>query len=269
MPAMTTHRTAATRSMPSCGMPPTASIPFPALSPRRTLGNLLHAASILALCLLVACARPDRTAAAPGTPSAPPAPAATAESSTAQPSTTQQSMEPAPTSPAAATREVATLGAGCFWCIEAVLLRVDGVHAAVSGYIGGAITNPTYEQICTGQTGHAEVVRVEFDPARLSYARLLEIFFALHDPTTLNRQGNDIGTQYRSAIYYHSEAQRETAFQAILRAQVDHRQPIVTEVTAAPQFWPAEDYHQDYFRKNPDNRYCRVMIPPKLKKLGL
>lgn len=178
-------------------------------------------------------------------------------------------MEPAPSPPAPATREVATLGAGCFWCIEAVLLRVEGVLTVVSGYTGGQLENPTYEQICTGQTGHAEVVQVEFDPARLSYSRLLEIFFALHDPTTLNRQGNDIGTQYRSAIYYHSEAQREAALQAILQAQPEHRQPIVTEVTAAPKFWPAEDYHQDYFRKNPDNRYCRVMIPPKLKKLGL
>lgn len=218
-------------------------------------------ASILAAWLLAACARPDRPATTLATPST--------EANLAAPAAAAQAMEPAAPPPAANTREVATLGAGCFWCIEAVLLRVDGVLAVVSGYTGGELEHPTYEQICTGQTGHAEVVRVEFDPARLPYTRLLEIFFAVHDPTTLNRQGNDIGTQYRSAIYYHSEAQRAAALQAILRAQVEHRQPIVTEVTAAPKFWPAEDYHQDYFRKNPDNRYCRVMIPPKLKKLGL
>jgi peptide-methionine (S)-S-oxide reductase len=166
-------------------------------------------------------------------------------------------------------KETATLGAGCFWCIEAVLERVDGVASVDSGYMGGTIERPTYEQVCSGATGHAEVVQVVFDPAKIGYRELLDWFFRAHDPTTLNRQGNDYGTQYRSAIFVHSEAQRQEAEAAKAAAQAQWRDPIVTEITAASKFWPAEDYHQDFFRRNPNQAYCRATIPPKLKKLGL
>lgn len=167
--------------------------------------------------------------------------------------------------------EVATLGAGCFWCVEAVLLQVEGVTAVQSGYMGGETENPSYQQICTGTTGHAEVVQVSFDPARLSYGDLLGWFWRLHDPTTLNRQGADTGTQYRSAIFYHSDEQR-TAAEESKRAAGESgafRDPIVTEVTAAGTFYPAEDYHQDYYRLNKTQGYCRAVIAPKLGKLGL
>jgi peptide-methionine (S)-S-oxide reductase len=170
--------------------------------------------------------------------------------------------------PAAAT-ETATFAAGCFWCIEAVLERIDGVLAVESGYTGGDVVNPTYHQVCTGTTGHAEAVQVTFDPAKISYAELLDWFFRAHDPTTPNRQGNDIGTQYRSAIFWHTEAQRDAALAARQKAQRDHGNPIVTEITQAPRFWPAEEHHQDFFRRNPTQGYCRATIPPKLKKLGL
>ncbi|MEM7199061.1 MAG: peptide-methionine (S)-S-oxide reductase MsrA [Planctomycetota bacterium] len=168
-----------------------------------------------------------------------------------------------------ANTELATLGAGCFWCVEAVLLQIEGVTRVVSGYMGGEIENPTYEDICGGTTGHAEVTQVHFDPSVLSYARLLEWFWQLHDPTTLNRQGNDVGTQYRSAIFYHSDAQREAAEASKLAAQDRFTDPIVTEITAASTFWSAEGYHQDYYRQNPSQAYCRVVIAPKLDHLGL
>lgn len=177
---------------------------------------------------------------------------------------------PTPTpSPAPANREVATFGGGCFWCTEAVLERIDGVFDVTSGYAGGDVDRPTYEQVCSGRTGHAEVVQVTFDPTKIAYGDLLDWFFKSHDPTTLNAQGPDHGTQYRSVVFFHSEAQQKEAIAAIARAQKDHKSKVVTEVTAAPTFWPAEDYHQDYFRQNPNQPYCRAMIPPKLKKLGL
>ena len=167
--------------------------------------------------------------------------------------------------------ETVDLGAGCFWCIEAVLERIKGVKAVESGYMGGIIINPTYRQICTGATGHAEIVRVKFDPATLSFPRLLEVFWELHDPTTLNRQGRDEGTQYRSAIFYHSEAQKKAAEAS--KAKTDKsgkfRNPIVTEITKASAFYLAENYHQDYFEANQNAPYCRVVIWPKLEKLGL
>jgi peptide-methionine (S)-S-oxide reductase len=172
---------------------------------------------------------------------------------------------------AGAEREVATLGAGCFWCIEAVLEQIDGVLDVKSGYMGGTIANPTYEQVCSETTGHAEVVQVAFDPRRLSYEKLLEHFWKLHDPTTLNRQGNDVGTQYRSAIFYHSEAQRQAAERskrALAEARV-YPDPIVTEIVAAGPFYVAENYHQDYYRLNRRAPYCRAVIAPKLDKLGL
>ena len=167
--------------------------------------------------------------------------------------------------------ETVDLGAGCFWCIEAVLERIKGVKTVESGYMGGIIINPTYRQICTGTTGHAEIVRVKFDPEKLKFAQLLEVFWELHDPTTLNRQGRDEGTQYRSAIFYHNEKQKKAA--KISKEKKDKsgkfRNPIVTEITKASAFYAAEDYHQDYFEANQSAPYCRVVIWPKLAKLGL
>ena len=167
--------------------------------------------------------------------------------------------------------ETATLGAGCFWCIEAVLEQIDGISDVASGYMGGTIDNPTYEQSCTGLTGHAEVVQVTFDPKVIDFAGVLEHFWKLHDPTTLNRQGNDFGTQYRSAIFYHSPKQREIAEK--IKKEKDERgafhSPIVTEITEAVKFYRAEKYHQDYYRNNKAAPYCRSVITPKLEKLDL
>ena len=170
---------------------------------------------------------------------------------------------------ALAGRETATFGAGCFWCVEAVLEQLDGVLDVTSGYMGGEVPEPTYQQVCSGTTGHAEVVQVTFDPAVLSYDALLAWFWRLHDPTTLNRQGADAGTQYRSAIFYHSPAQREAAERSKAAAQAQFADPIVTEITAAGAYHPAEDYHQDYYRLNTRQGYCRAVIAPKLNKLGL
>jgi peptide-methionine (S)-S-oxide reductase len=166
-------------------------------------------------------------------------------------------------------REVATLGGGCFWCLEAVYDEVRGVQDVVSGYAGGFVVNPTYRQVCDGKTGHAEVVRVTFDPTVITFREILEIFFAIHDPTTLNRQGADVGPQYRSAIFYHSPEQKATAQAVIaeLNATRVFDKPIVTEVTGATRFYAAEDYHQEYFRKNPYQPYCQVVVSPKVAKL--
>jgi peptide-methionine (S)-S-oxide reductase len=164
--------------------------------------------------------------------------------------------------------ETATLGGGCFWCTEAVFDEVIGVTDVVSGYTGGQLDNPTYDDICTGSTGHAEVIRVTFDPAVISYAEVLEIFFATHDPTTLNKQGADRGTQYRSAIFVHSPEQRLIAEKMIaqLNAEKIWGSPIVTEVTDAPIFYAAEDYHQEFFKRNPNQGYCMAVVSPKLSK---
>lgn len=166
--------------------------------------------------------------------------------------------------------ETATLGAGCFWCVEAVLQRIKGVASVQSGYMGGHVEGPTYRAVCTGETGHAEVVQVKFDPETLSFKKLLEVFWALHDPTTLNRQGNDVGTQYRSAIFYHSETQRSEA-EASKAAfnESTFKGKIVTEIAEASTFYPAEDYHQDYYNLNGSQPYCSFVIRPKLVKLGL
>jgi peptide-methionine (S)-S-oxide reductase len=169
------------------------------------------------------------------------------------------------TSNAAAT-EVAVLGGGCFWCTEAVYLEVRGVHSVESGYTGGQQPNPTYEQVCTGATGHAEVVRIEFDPAVISYRDLLEIFFTIHDPTTLNRQGNDVGTQYRSVIYYQSPEQEATARQVIAEMAVVWDAPIVTELSPAQPYYKAEDYHQNYVEQHPLQGYCAFVVAPKVAK---
>ncbi len=163
--------------------------------------------------------------------------------------------------------EKATLGGGCFWCTEAVFESLPGVITVISGYAGGAKTNPTYEEICTGKTGHAEVVEITFDPAKISYAKLLEIFWKAHDPTTLNRQGADVGTQYRSVIFYHNESQKVLAEKSRSEAQKQHEKPIVTEIKPLVQFYQAEEYHQNYFEKNPDAAYCRFVIKPKLEKM--
>jgi peptide-methionine (S)-S-oxide reductase len=169
--------------------------------------------------------------------------------------------------PAGSSHEFATFGGGCFWCLEAVFTRVPGVIRSVSGYSGGTTASPTYEDVCAHGTGHAEVVQLEFDPAVVSYERLAEIFFEAHDPTTLNRQGADEGDQYRSAIFTHNDAQQRAAARAKIAAQAHHDDPIVTVIEPLRKFWPAEDYHQDYFNKHPDQAYCRFVIKPKVKKL--
>jgi peptide-methionine (S)-S-oxide reductase len=165
-------------------------------------------------------------------------------------------------------KELATLAGGCFWCLEAVYKDLRGVEGVVSGYAGGDVPRPTYNQVCTGTTGHAEVVQLTFDPRAVSFRELLEVFFTVHDPTTLNRQGADTGTQYRSAIFYHSPAQRETAEQVITELTAAHLwdAPIVTEVVPFEEFYPAEDYHQNYFENNPFQPYCRAVVAPKVAK---
>jgi peptide-methionine (S)-S-oxide reductase len=167
------------------------------------------------------------------------------------------------------TQEIATLAGGCFWCLEAVYDQLKGVQSVESGYMGGATPNPTYEQVCSGRTGHAEVVQVTFDPDVVSFRELVEIFFTIHDPTTLNRQGNDTGTQYRSAIFYHSPSQQRTAEEVIAKLAEDKvwKNPIVTEVVAASTFYVAENYHQEYFeRVGASNPYCSAVIEPKVAK---
>ncbi len=163
--------------------------------------------------------------------------------------------------------ELATFGGGCFWCMEALFERFNGVKAVTSGYAGGKTPNPNYKQVCTGETGHAEVVQVEYEPNTISYDQLLEIFWDVHNPTTLNRQGADEGTQYRSVILYHNEAQKKAAEQSRKTATAHSQVPIVTEIVPLTKFYPAEDYHQDYFRKNPNVPYCTYIISPKLQKL--
>ncbi len=166
------------------------------------------------------------------------------------------------------SKELATLGGGCFWCVEAVFNQLNGVESAISGYMGGHVDNPTYAQVCAKTTGHAEVVNVTFDSEVISFEDILNIFFATHDPTTLNRQGNDRGPQYRSGIWHHSDEQRETAEATIIRLNAEglYRNKIVTEVTAASTFWLAENYHQDYFVNNPRAGYCSLVIAPKVAK---
>lgn len=164
------------------------------------------------------------------------------------------------------TTEIATLGGGCFWCLEAVYQELKGVTLVESGYSGGHVVDPVYEQVCDGNTGHAEVVRVHFDPAQVSYRDILEIFFTIHDPTTLNRQGNDVGTQYRSVIFTHSDEQMAMAKQVIAEMAHVWDAPIVTELASAPVFYRAEDYHQNYFVNHPLQSYCAFVVAPKVSK---
>ncbi len=178
-----------------------------------------------------------------------------------EPSVNDQTSDPT-------ARELATLAGGCFWCLEAVYELLRGVHSVTSGYSGGHVANPSYEAVCAGVTGHAEVVQVEFDPHEISYRDILDVFFTIHDPTTLNRQGYDVGTQYRSAIFTHSQEQQETAAE-VIRELTEQRlwdDPIVTEVEPLVAFYPAEDYHAEYYRRNPQNPYCSVVIAPKVAK---
>jgi peptide-methionine (S)-S-oxide reductase len=163
--------------------------------------------------------------------------------------------------------ELATLGGGCFWCVEAVYEQLDGVKSVTSGYAGGKRENPTYEEVCSGTSGHAEVTQIEFDPKKISFEQLLEVFWAAHDPTTLNRQGADVGTQYRSIVLYHNEAQKLAAEKARKLAQSEFSSPIVTEISPMTRFYKAEGYHQDYYRNNPRASYCAFVIRPKLEKL--
>ena len=167
-----------------------------------------------------------------------------------------------------AGKEIATLAGGCFWCLEAVFNDLKGVDSVESGYMGGKTANPSYEEVCSGETGHAEVAQVSFDPKQVSFKEILEVFFVIHDPTTLNRQGNDVGTQYRSAIFYHSAEQKAAAEQVIanMSAAKVYEDPIVTEVVPASKFYVAEDYHQEYFRRNPAQPYCAFVVRPKVAK---
>ncbi|MFA6901523.1 MAG: peptide-methionine (S)-S-oxide reductase MsrA [Gallionellaceae bacterium] len=165
-------------------------------------------------------------------------------------------------------KQIATLAGGCFWCLEAVYEQMKGVEKVVSGYIAGEKPNPTYEEVCSGNSGHAEAVQISFDPAQVSYGELLSVFFTIHDPTTLNRQGNDKGTQYRSAIFYHNEDQRAEAAELMLELRKQHifPAPLVTELVAASTFYPAESYHQHYYANHPEQGYCQFVVAPKLKK---
>lgn len=184
---------------------------------------------------------------------------------------TQQHDVPPPSSPrtmSTSQRDTATLAGGCFWCIEAVFQRLQGVDTVISGYIGGTVVNPTYKQVCDGTTGHAEACQIIYDPSVLSYADLLHVFFTAHDPTTLNRQGNDVGTQYRSAIFYHNDEQRAIAEDYIkqLTEAGTWPDPIVTEIAKASTFYPAEDYHQNYYMQNGSQPYCAFVVRPKVEK---
>ena len=200
----------------------------------------------------------EKVGAEPGEEAASEESAAPSESTTAAVPTTSQT-------------QTVTLGAGCFWCVEAVFERIEGVTAVRSGYSGGLVANPSYEAVCTGATGHAEVVQLDYDPAVTSFEEVLQIFFTSHDPTTLNRQGADVGTQYRSAIFYHSDEQKQTAEKVIaeLNASGVFSNPIVTEVTPFEKFYEAEDYHQDYFELNGRAPYCRAVIVPKVEKVKM
>src|SRR6476620_6085190 len=165
--------------------------------------------------------------------------------------------------------EVATFAGGCFWCTEAVFLELNGVKSVTSGYIGGKTVNPTYKEVCSGTTGHAEATQIVFDPKKISFGELLEIYFATHDPTTLNRQGNDVGTQYRSEIFYHNDAQKKLSedYIALLNSENTYGKKVVTKVSPAPKFYPAEDYHQNYYNQNKGQSYCSYVITPKVEKV--
>lgn len=189
-------------------------------------------------------------------------------SSTGEAGETELYMDEEIKGTAAEGLDTATLGAGCFWCVEAVFQRVEGVKSVTSGYTGGFLENPSYKAVCTGQTGHAEVARIVYDPSKVSFEELLEVFWKTHDPTTLNRQGNDVGTQYRSSIFYHNEEQKKKAefYMKKLDASGAYEKPIVTTIEELTKFYPAEDYHQNYYNQNGSQPYCTFVIQPKLEK---
>lgn len=198
-------------------------------------------------------------------------PAAGSPKSSAKPSSTSKNKKPMNAdsdSGSTSKTELATFGAGCFWCVEAVFQQLDGVESVRSGYTGGHVENPTYEQVCSGETGHAEVIQIKYDPQKVTYDELLEVFWKTHDPTTLNRQGNDIGDQYRSAVFYHNEKQKALAekYKKELDASGAFTGKIVTEIVPASKFYDAEEYHQNYYKNNPSQGYCRAVIAPKLEK---
>jgi len=224
----------------------------PLAQPRRM--KLIRLAALIALTLpLLACG---------ADPSAPGA--------SESPNPKKPAGSPVTQPPMTETQQTATFATGCFWCTEAVFQRIKGVEKVVSGYIGGSVKNPTYDEVCEGTTGHAEAVQITFNPKVVGYDKLLEVFWASHDPTTLNRQGHDVGTQYRSGVFFHSDDQKKTAEASKAKHQADFKDPIVTEITKADVFYPAEGYHQNYFNLNSSrNPYCRIVIWPKLKKLGL
>jgi peptide-methionine (S)-S-oxide reductase len=223
------------------------------------------------LVLLPACRGSAVGNSPPGEPETPAAANSADPTTGNQPDADMNATKPAgqPAAKGTGTVETATFGAGCYWCTEAVLQQLDGVLEVTSGFMGGTVPDPSYELVCTGTTGYAEVVQVKFDPARISYQKLLEWFWKLHDPTSLNRQGADEGTQYRSVIFYHSQAQHQAALESKAAAQKSFTAPIVTEITKAGPFYQAEADHQDFYRRNQDYGYCRVVIKPKLHKLGL
>jgi peptide-methionine (S)-S-oxide reductase len=183
-------------------------------------------------------------------------------------STTKQKKDSMSTDDSTAKWDTATFGAGCFWCVEAIFLEVEGVKSVRSGYTGGSVKNPTYKEICTGNTGHAEVTRIVYDPAVTSFKELLEVFWEIHDPTSLNKQGNDVGTQYRSAVFYHTTQQKEEAefYKNKLNEEKAYAKPVVTEIVPVGEFYKAEDYHQDYYTNNADQTYCVYVIRPKIDK---
>ncbi len=166
----------------------------------------------------------------------------------------------------AAETKTATVGGGCFWCTEALYQKVPGIESVTSGYAGGSVPNPTYEEVCTGRTGHAEVIQIAYDPAKISYDKIIDLFWQAHDPTTLNRQGNDTGTQYRSVIFYQTDEEKQIAEKSKAAAQTNFKSPIVTEISPLDKFYPAENYHQDYYKNNPSNPYNQAVIKPKLDK---
>ncbi len=236
--------------------------------PRKPMGTHLRTIlgmrilALLALsCGLAACLRQPEP---PTTSDAKSVPGAAVAAASAPVATADQDAKDKPVP----TMAIATFANGCFWCTEAVFEQLRGVHKVASGYIGGAVDNPTYKEVCNGTTGHAEALQIEYDPAQIDYVTLLEVFWKTHDPTTLNRQGNDVGTQYRSGIFFHDPEQERLAreYKAKLDAAGAFDDPIVTEITPASKFWPAEDYHQGYYRANPAQGYCRVVIAPKVDK---
>lgn len=217
--------------------------------------------TLIPLCLLLLAAAGLASCLRDTTAPADARPAADAPSTPAAPAARPPEQPPA-------TMAIATFGNGCFWCTEAVFEQLRGVTRVTSGYTGGSVDKPTYKQVCNGDTGHAEALRIEYDPSQVSYETLLEVFWKTHDPTTLNRQGADVGTQYRSAIFFHDAEQERLAreYKAKLDAAGAFDAPIVTEITPASTFWPAEDYHQGYYQANPGQGYCRVVIAPKVDK---